>query len=264
MIEDSSTDRGDSARSRFAPAPVRHARWGFIELGAGFVVVVLLFLVLSTAIILPVQELSGGDDDSPEVLAAQAVTVIAWDLGMVLTVYAIARRRGGSWRNLGFVMPPVKAPDESRWRSLLAVVVGCYLASITLVFAYGIAVDVSGIEELQPGEQITNAFFDQDVLTALIGIAVVAAAPVSEEVFFRGFIFAGLRRRLPFIVAALISGALFSLAHADIGLMLPFTLVGAMLAYAYERAGTLLASIGVHFLFNAVSFTLLLLVPEAR
>ncbi|HWO72064.1 MAG TPA: CPBP family intramembrane glutamic endopeptidase, partial [Dehalococcoidia bacterium] len=81
---------------------------------------------------------------------------------------------------------------------------------------------------------------------------------------FRGFLYGGLRQRLAMPVAALASGGLFSLAHGDPGLVVPFTLVGAVLAYIYERTGTLLASIGTHFTFNALSFLILVLVPGAR
>ena len=88
--------------------------------------------------------------------------------------------------------------------------------------------------------------------------------PFAEELFFRGFFFAGLRRRLGFILAAMFSGFVFSLAHADLGLILPFTGVGMVLAYSYERTGSLYAPIGIHVLFNLVSFLVLILVPEAR
>jgi membrane protease YdiL (CAAX protease family) len=69
---------------------------------------------------------------------------------------------------------------------------------------------------------------------------------------------------MPFWAAALASGFIFSLAHGNVGLIIPFTLVGAILAYTYERSGTIFASMGVHFVFNTVSFTLILLFPELR
>ena len=61
-----------------------------------------------------------------------------------------------------------------------------------------------------------------------------------------------------------VSGFVFSLAHQDVGLIIPFTLVGIVLAYTYEKTGTLFGSISVHFVFNLVSFALLLLVPDFR
>ena len=98
----------------------------------------------------------------------------------------------------------------------------------------------------------------------MIGVAVVGAAPFAEELFFRGFLYGGLRRRLSVLPAALLSGVLFAIAHLDPGLIVPFTLVGFVLAFTYERTGTLVAPIGVHFVFNLLSFLALLLVPDAR
>jgi membrane protease YdiL (CAAX protease family) len=37
-----------------------------------------------------------------------------------------------------------------------------------------------------------------------------------------------------------------------------------ILAYTYDRTGSIFADISVHFVFNAVSFCLILLVPGAR
>jgi membrane protease YdiL (CAAX protease family) len=37
-----------------------------------------------------------------------------------------------------------------------------------------------------------------------------------------------------------------------------------LLAFIYERTGTLWASIGVHFCFNLITFIVLVFVPEAR
>jgi membrane protease YdiL (CAAX protease family) len=84
-------------------------------------------------------------------------------------------------------------------------------------------------------------------------------APIGEELLFRAFLFGGLRRYLPFLPAAMISGLCFSLAHGQLGLILPFAGVGMLFAYVYERTRTIYASMSVHFLFNLVSMTVLIL-----
>ena len=139
-----------------------------------------------------------------------------------------------------------------------------YIASMAIVVSYSEIISALGLDALKPSQQLSDPFFKHDWLIAMIGFSVVMTAPVAEEIFFRGFLFAGLRKRLPFVAAGLISGAVFSLAHADPGLILPFTLVGFILAFTYERTGSLYASMGVHFLFNAISFLALVFVPGAR
>jgi hypothetical protein len=85
--------------------------------------------------------------------------------------------------------------------------------------------------------------------------------PLAEEIFFRGFIFAGLIRYVGSFLAMAASGAIFALFHVTsgdtIGLILPFSLVGMMFAWLYYRTGSIWASIGAHMLFNAYSFVLL-------
>jgi membrane protease YdiL (CAAX protease family) len=232
-----------------------------MALGLGAVLV--LFFLLATVIILPVTVAT--HEEAPEALAAQAISVAVWDGFMILVVYYIVRKSGGSWRSLGMRSPHPR-PDGRPWstRSFLGFIAGAYFTSITAVVIYNAAINALGLDDLLPSQQLPDAYFDHDWLVAMIGFSVVVAAPVAEEIFFRGFIFAGLRRRMPFVAAGLISGVLFSLAHTDPGLILPFTLVGLVLAFAYERTGSLYAAIGVHFIFNALSFLALLLVPGAR
>ena len=92
----------------------------------------------------------------------------------------------------------------------------------------------------------------------------LAIRPIAEEILFRGTIFAGMNRAWGFWPAALGSGLLFAVAHAQSGLIIPFTLVGVTLAYVYRRAGSIYASMSLHFLFNCISFLALLLIPGAR
>jgi len=87
-------------------------------------------------------------------------------------------------------------------------------------------------------------------------LVIVLAGPASEEVFFRGFLFAGLVRRFGAPVAMVISAAVFAAAHLDIGLLGPAFLAGCAFAYVYWRTGTLWAVILAHTAQNAIAFAL--------
>lgn len=243
--------------------PREAAIWGARELVVGFCGVLILFFLLAAVIILPVT--AATDEESPETLAAQALAVALWDASMVMVVYYLIRKAGGRWRNLGLHSPRPRESGEPWTRgSLLGFICLAYIASIGVVIVYNVVVNALGLDLLKPSQQLTESFFEHNWLVPMIGFSVVIAAPVAEEIFFRGFLFAGLRRRMPFIVAGLLSGAVFSLAHFDLGLVLPFTLVGLILAYTYERTGSLYTSMGVHFIFNAISFLALVFVPGSR
>lgn len=92
---------------------------------------------------------------------------------------------------------------------------------------------------------------------ALGGVAAIIAAPIAEELFFRGFLFGALRRRRSFAVAGSISAAIFAAFHVIPLLMPLFFVVGLGLAYVYERRGSLLASMAAHVGFNVIGYTFL-------
>lgn len=96
-----------------------------------------------------------------------------------------------------------------------------------------------------------------DLERALAGLFVIAAAPIGEEIFFRGLLFSGLRRRFGLWPAGAISGAIFAVFHPPPLLMPLFFAVGVGLAWVYERRGSLLAPIAAHLAFNVIGFSLL-------
>jgi membrane protease YdiL (CAAX protease family) len=85
-------------------------------------------------------------------------------------------------------------------------------------------------------------------------LIIVLAGPASEEIFFRGFLFAGLLRRFGAPVAMVISAAVFATAHLDVALLGPAFLAGIAFAYVYWRTGTLWAVIMAHTAQNAIAF----------
>ena len=89
------------------------------------------------------------------------------------------------------------------------------------------------------------------------GFLIIVVAPVSEEVFFRGFMFAGLRRRLPLLFSAVISAAVWGSLHlggGNVGVAIQLAVFGVILAILYERSGSLWAPIMAHMLNNTIAF----------
>jgi uncharacterized protein len=97
------------------------------------------------------------------------------------------------------------------------------------------------------------------VQIGLAVVAVIVAAPVAEEIFFRGFLFGSLRGRLSFLPSAAISAAVFALFHVQPLLVLVMVFVGIGFAYLFERAGSLATSIAAHGVFNLIGFTVILM-----
>lgn len=113
-------------------------------------------------------------------------------------------------------------------------------------------------------------WFDRDLawgttpVVALELFDTVVLTPVVEEILFRGLLFATLRTRLGLGASAVLSAAIFAVAHGY-G-VLGFAAVfwsGVLWAVAYEKTGSLLPSIAAHAVDNLGASLALLLVLRA-
>lgn len=103
---------------------------------------------------------------------------------------------------------------------------------------------------------------DNPLALMLVAAVAVLAAPIGEELFFRGALYPFLKRWMHRWAAVLLSALLFALAHAFVLGLLPLMLVGIALALAYEWSGDLRVAMVLHAAFNASQLGLMLLYPE--
>ncbi len=173
--------------------------------------------------------------------AANAVVQLATALGFLLVPMAVAARWGASTVGQALKRLGVREFRPSALKWMLAAV-GAYL-----VFAAAYA----GIFGSPHQEDIAESFGTLPVQILLI----VIAAPVSEEVCFRGMLFGGLRTRMPRIAAALLSGLIFGALHALTGVTAvpPLIFFGFVLALLYERTGSIVPGILLHMLNNSIA-----------
>lgn len=139
------------------------------------------------------------------------------------------------------------------WRPALAAIAG-----YTIVILYSVGASASGIDWLKPQSTIPNEIVRDNLTLVIAGVLACIAAPLSEEIFFRGFVFTGLLK-WGFLPAAAISALAFSLAHFDPGSVIPFFAIGLLMAWLYWSRGSLWDSIAFHCFFNSVSFLALIL-----
>ncbi len=79
-------------------------------------------------------------------------------------------------------------------------------------------------------------------------------APLAEEIFFRGFLYAGLRSRWGTVWGVIASSLIFALVHLSPTVILPIFLMGVVLAFVYTYSGSLWPSILLHGTINAMAF----------
>jgi membrane protease YdiL (CAAX protease family) len=108
--------------------------------------------------------------------------------------------------------------------------------------------------------KLRDAAHTQDpVAIALFYVTIGLIAPICEESMFRGFLYPSLRRVMNVPLSMFSSAALFSLAHLDLGAMLPLFALGCVFAFAVERTKSIVPSIIAHGMWNSGTFTLVLL-----
>jgi membrane protease YdiL (CAAX protease family) len=135
--------------------------------------------------------------------------------------------------------------------------VGAQLAFAAIVVGLDLPIsnNTDGVTELQA---------DRTYIVALVVTAVIAA-PIVEEMVFRGVVLRSLRSRLPALVAIVVQGVLFGAAHIDpvrgsgnLGLVMVLSGVGI----AFGAAAVLLGRIGpvivAHAIFNGVVLIIVL------
>jgi membrane protease YdiL (CAAX protease family) len=93
------------------------------------------------------------------------------------------------------------------------------------------------------------------VIAVAAVLMIVLLAPVAEELFFRGFVFAGLRTRWSLWPAAITSGLIFGLVHAPTGIttVVPLATLGLALCWLYDRTGSLWPCVIAHMINNGLA-----------
>jgi len=89
--------------------------------------------------------------------------------------------------------------------------------------------------------------------------AAVFIAPFCEEVFFRGFVFPGLRHGMSLVWAIVISSLLFGVAHADPGSFPVLFVIGLALAFLRWRTQSIWPCIMLHMLNNGIAALVIVL-----
>ena len=137
-----------------------------------------------------------------------------------------------------------------------------YLATIpVLLVVFTVTAWVTQAFSLQPEPQgVVQLYLKPSTERFLIPLTFFVAllGPVMEEVLFRGFAFAGLKKRFGVLGGACVSSAAFAAMHMNWAVFVPVFVLGMILTYLYEHSGSLVPSITLHILHNVVMVALTL------
>ena len=172
--------------------------------------------------------------------------ILAGLVGWLILPTWVLRRRGQSgilrWRR--------PSRNDVAWA------VGGLIGIYAVLLVYGAIVSATGEDSLEPQSTIDDArLFAHTSVIVLLGVLVIVCAPIYEEAFARGFVLGGLRPYWGMIPAFLISAAVFSALHADLGSLIPFAIAGVILGVVYVRTESLTAASMTHMGFNVIGFS---------
>lgn len=88
-------------------------------------------------------------------------------------------------------------------------------------------------------------------------------APISEELYFRGFLYPALRRKIGVGWGILVTSLIFGGLHFDLIRMIPLAFGGIWLNWLYEKSGSIYTSIIAHSVWNGIMTILIFLIPQA-
>jgi len=163
-----------------------------------------------------------------------------------LLVAAFLRHYGVSWQAVGWRRIKL-------WRALK------YLLGIMLVFILLANLALLLVKLVVPGfdanQPQTNEFTQATQShRSLALVALVLLPPIFEETIFRGFIFPALAKRMGLIGGAILSSAIFGIAHGQPNLFVYTAILGMLLCFMYVRLRSIVPGILLHMLNNYLAF----------
>lgn len=129
-----------------------------------------------------------------------------------------------------------------------------YVAVISIAFSLALnnLVLLSDLAEYSIAYQETaEVLYSPSLMVQILCLGIIT--PIMEEYIFRGLIFKRLRNRFSVRRAIVSSALFFGIYHGNLVQMIYGTLSGILLAYLYEKYGSLKAPILAHMLMNTVA-----------
>ncbi len=230
-----------AARRAPGPGGLPYATWPLSRTMLGLLIGLGLGAVVLPA---PVAIADPGFETYAGLIAAQTLLGLAF-LGTALVV---ASRGDGGTAALGRLGARGFKPRA------IGLVLGAYVLYIAALALYSALIVTPDQQDIA-----RDLGLDSGTLAAAFSVVLIAGvAPVAEELFFRGMFFGGLRARLSFVPAALISAAVFGSLHLTTGVstVAPLVLFGFLLAWVYERSGSIWPAVILHAINNSLALAL--------
>lgn len=146
-------------------------------------------------------------------------------------------------------------PPTLKQYALVGVLGMCAAVSVNMI------ISLSGLAYFSPEYQkVSQIIYSGSIWLELV--AAVIAAPVVEELLFRGLIYKRLLVWVSPKVGMIISAAIFGLFHGNLVQFVYAFIIGYLLAYMYEKCKTIWVPILFHVCANLIAVLLTEYIPE--
>ena len=231
---------GDAMDPREPPAG---ALWGLRDMiVAGFATIGLVLLgVVAYAVLAVAWSMAGLP---PMAQGAQVLLIFGLEALLIVPAWIWGPgKHGGGWARLG--LRPFPALGGMAW------VIGGLLA----ILAINATWERIRLELGWPGQPDFLPIFGEGIgglfLALFLGGVV---APVAEEVFFRGYLYAGARHVWGVAWGAVVSSVVFAVVHVVPGVLPPIFVMALIFVLIYERTRSIWPGIILHGVVNSLAF----------
>ncbi len=224
---------------------------GTVLWGTGIAIVFTLIQIIFLVVYLSHGNVGLTDEQMRTLMLAQESNGVFLSFAVLLTtalcvplIFGVAKLKRGSVlaEYLAFKAIPLKALGQ--WLGLTVVVI-VVLDLLTAAL----------------GQPVVPEFMKKVYASAdpmwLLWLALVIAAPLSEELFFRGFLFKGLERALTPAGAIVLTAAIWAGIHVQYDMygIATIFILGLLLGAARHRSNSILPPLAMHALANVIACT---------
>ena len=180
-------------------------------------------------------------------LAGIAESVLLFSVWLI-----VVRKYRLPWSAVG-----IRLPAQTRSFLLAA---AALLGSLAFTAAYAAVVSGLGLDALVP-EPLPIGLAGDGAVILITVLALGVWVPLVEEVFFRGFLFAGLAARYGLYVGIAMSAAIFALIHFSPPTIIPIFVTGILFGLVYHVTRSIWIPIAAHSAQNILALMASRFVP---
>lgn len=218
-------------------ASERRPRPGWVRGACAALVMTLLYvLVLPLLGSLPALAVPRADHLARGILASAGMGVVA-ALVLIVSFEVLFANRRRDLRPYGFARP-------ARFWSTIGIALAAYFPVL------GVGIAISNLLGLS-GTTTPDLHKESSGQKLALSFLIIVVAPWLEEVSVRGILFSSFDARFGFAAAAIGSGFLWAGAHFVPAVLIPFTMLGVLLAFVRYRTRSVLPGMILHGMQNS-------------